>query len=320
MKIRTLLSLSTFIFLCYFNGQSQDAFFTQWEAMPLYYNPALTGNFEGKLRIQSIYRNQWQSILGANSYRTTAASVDFNFKDGKNRRVSLGAFGLNDVAGSANLRVNNFKISAAVEQLLGDSKAAHHALSIGVSGGLGIRKFDVEGIQWPDSNTVYTGNDKRQFPDISAGLFWAFQGNSRFNFQIGTGLHHLNRPNIAFSDTISVTLDLRLATHATVEIPIIESLSIIPSFLFEAQGPNGQYQFGTSGRWYPWSNPSDFFQLGIKARTAQNNAGNESINPFILTFDASYKSILIGFAWDRYNNFSGPSNAYEFSVGYLLGR
>lgn len=43
---------------------------------PLSVNPALTGNFEGRLRVNANYRNQWAQLLEANSYRTGQLSLD----------------------------------------------------------------------------------------------------------------------------------------------------------------------------------------------------------------------------------------------------
>lgn len=107
-------------------------------------NHALTGDFESMLRFRAKYRNQLKSLLGKNAYRTGAALVDYNFKYGKYRYISLGTFGLTDQAGQVNFRVNKLQLRdcPAVEKLLGNPEVAHPFISVGMGGGVGVRKLD----------------------------------------------------------------------------------------------------------------------------------------------------------------------------------
>src|ERR1700710_1294902 len=57
-------------------GVAQDHLYSQFFNSPLYLNPALTGQFEGDLRMNLIYRNQWTTVPGNLSY--ISASVDYN--------------------------------------------------------------------------------------------------------------------------------------------------------------------------------------------------------------------------------------------------
>ena len=41
---------------------AQDIHFSQFSETPLLRNPALAGIFSGDLRIQAVYRNQWNSV------------------------------------------------------------------------------------------------------------------------------------------------------------------------------------------------------------------------------------------------------------------
>ena len=50
--------------------------YSQFFNSPLYLNPSLTGQFEGDLRMNLIYRNQWTTVPGNLSY--ISASVDYN--------------------------------------------------------------------------------------------------------------------------------------------------------------------------------------------------------------------------------------------------
>ena len=63
MKNKPILIVLTLFFFTSTKALAQDAVYTQWENMPLTINPALTGNFDGLLRLRAQYRNQWASIL-----------------------------------------------------------------------------------------------------------------------------------------------------------------------------------------------------------------------------------------------------------------
>src|SRR4051812_14474115 len=64
-----------FLFSCAFiTLKAQDPNFSQFFASPLTLNPALTGKFDGNLRVAGNYRNQWPTIN--NAFTTYTASVD----------------------------------------------------------------------------------------------------------------------------------------------------------------------------------------------------------------------------------------------------
>src|SRR3984885_8780696 len=57
-------------------GFAQDHMYSQFFNSPLYLNPALTGQFQGDLRMNLIYRNQFTSVPGSLNY--ISASIDYN--------------------------------------------------------------------------------------------------------------------------------------------------------------------------------------------------------------------------------------------------
>src|ERR671926_1161622 len=57
-----------------FGATAQDPNFSQFFASPLTLNPALTGKFNGDLRVAGNYRNQWPTIN--NAYTTYTLSAD----------------------------------------------------------------------------------------------------------------------------------------------------------------------------------------------------------------------------------------------------
>src|SRR4028119_1639286 len=69
---------------------AQDPNFSQFFASPLTLNPALTGKFDGQLRVAGNYRNQWPTIN--NAFTTYTVSADFNVL--KNNIPEIDQFGV----------------------------------------------------------------------------------------------------------------------------------------------------------------------------------------------------------------------------------
>ena len=101
------------------------------------------------------------------------------------------------------------------------------------------------------------------------------------------------------------------------EIPLIRTFSIVPSFLFFSQGPAEQLLFGFNNRLYPKSGNPNFVQLGLFAKTSKNYDGTTPVNIYVLCAAVEINSFLVGFAFDRYQNVE--SNAFEFTLGYTFG-
>ena len=84
--------LSTFIVVVVLASalNAQDPNFSQFFASPLTLNPALTGKFDGVVRVAGNFRNQWPTIN--NAFVTKTASVDFGIL--KNRLAEIDQLGI----------------------------------------------------------------------------------------------------------------------------------------------------------------------------------------------------------------------------------
>ena len=82
--------------------QAQDIHFSQLFETPLLRNPSLAGIFEGDIRIQGVYRDQWTSF--ANGYRTGSFNAEYKMPVGQtDNYYTIAAQVLYDQAGSAGL-------------------------------------------------------------------------------------------------------------------------------------------------------------------------------------------------------------------------
>src|ERR1700710_2244322 len=55
--------------------RAQDIHFSQFFETPLLRNPSLAGIFTGDYRVQTVYRDQWNSVT--NAYKTTAINAEY---------------------------------------------------------------------------------------------------------------------------------------------------------------------------------------------------------------------------------------------------
>ena len=111
---------------------AQDHLYSQFFNSPLYLNPALTGQFQGDLRMNFIYRNQFTSIPGSLNY--LSASIDYNIpKFGG----GIGLIFTKSSEGTAYLNENN--ISGTYAYSVGSDD---FVLSFGLQAGITNRTVD----------------------------------------------------------------------------------------------------------------------------------------------------------------------------------
>src|ERR1044071_9102382 len=77
---RIWIPLAIGVFLS-FPLQAQDLHMSQFFETPLLRNPALAGIFEGDVRVQAVYRDQWNSVT--TGYRTASLSGEYKTPVGK---------------------------------------------------------------------------------------------------------------------------------------------------------------------------------------------------------------------------------------------
>src|SRR5436190_24079514 len=79
--------------------RSQDIHFSQFFETPLLRNPSLAGIFKGDIRVQSVYRSQWNSVT--NAYRTGSFNIEYKRAIGKaDDFLTIGGKVLYDRAGT----------------------------------------------------------------------------------------------------------------------------------------------------------------------------------------------------------------------------
>lgn len=213
-----LIFMMPAVFLFYFNGNSQDIHFSQFSETPLLRNPALAGIFSGDVRVQAVFRNQWNSVTVP--FQTTSLNAEYKLPVGHSDDfVTIGGAILYDKAGSISLTSSSVLPVFNYHKSLSNERNMY--LSAGFSGGLVQRKFDASKIT---TNNQFNGMDtdptigsgenfagnNLMYLDGSAGLSFNSQvgSNPQDNFYFGIAYHHFNHSaKISFYNNGNVKID-----------------------------------------------------------------------------------------------------------------
>jgi len=235
-----------FLFLQSF---AQDPNFSQFFASPLTLNPALTGKFNGQMRIAGNYRNQWPVIN--NAFRTGTLSADFGIL-GKRipeyDQFGVGVMGMYDVNGSGVMKNSYISGSAAYHKGLDEN--GYHQIGVGFSGTYAQRRLDISKLDFADELTTlgFTGNTAELFAsngflninyaDVNAGIIYNGATNDYNNFYIGASMYHINRPKVTFQGA-NFILNPRYTIHGGGYFPIADATTLFVS-------ANQQFQAGAT--------------------------------------------------------------------------
>lgn len=203
MKTTSLFFLLLLLALWAWPVASQDIHFSQMTETPLLRNPALAGIFTGDVRVQTVFRSQYNAV--ANAYKTGSVNVEYKTALGKGDDfITLGAQVLYDRAGTVALTSTHFLPALNYHKSL--SKERNMYLSLGLMGGIVQRRVDLAKIT---TNSQYNGTAYDELADngerFNKNGYNYFDGsvgmsfNSSFgyeadnNFYLGLGYHHFNK-------------------------------------------------------------------------------------------------------------------------------
>ncbi|MGB3008093.1 MAG: PorP/SprF family type IX secretion system membrane protein [Chitinophagaceae bacterium] len=227
MKRLVKLILLTFVpCAMHFDSSGQDIHFSQFFEAPLWRNPSLAGIFTGDIRVQAVYRDQWNSVT--NAYKTGSLNTEIKMPVGKgNDFVTTGLQLLFDRAGTIGwtsthlLPVLNYHKSISTDR--------NRYLSLGFMGGLVQRSFDPSKVT---TNSQYDygtigenfANNQYNYLDGSVGMSFNsdFSYNSPNNYFIGAAYHHFNRPKKSFYRNQDIELHPKWVFSAGMKFGISE--------------------------------------------------------------------------------------------------
>ncbi|MEL7117905.1 MAG: PorP/SprF family type IX secretion system membrane protein [Bacteroidota bacterium] len=316
----------------------QDPSLSQYYAIPQQINPALTGLFDGQFRLMANYKDQLGSVAGPEAYETLGASFDMRLPLGRYDYAGIGVNFMRDEAGVANFN----RLSGALgfsfqKQLGGGRNSSDNYLVGGVQAGFGQWGFDPDKVWYSSqfdplniaineaipSGENFEGQSTRFFVDMAAGVLWYSIIDDHASVYIGGSAYHLNSPNIAFLDQDNVPLDRRFVVHAGGEVPLNESISLLPVAIFMQQGPFQSVTAGSQLKYYGERLSDMDMKLGIWLRGANSLNQNMQINAIIIAATLDIEAFSFGLSYDfTQSNLGIVNNArggLELFVGYTFG-
>jgi type IX secretion system PorP/SprF family membrane protein len=200
--LKPFLILSA-LFITGVNAYTQDIHFSQFFETPLLRNPALAGIFNGDIRLQTVYRNQWNSVT--TPYQTGSLNAEYKKPIGKGDDfITIGGQILYDKAGTIALQSTHILPALNYHKSLSADKNRY--LSLGFMGGWVQRSIDRSKIT---TNSQYDGtgfnpglsinepglNNSYSYLDASIGMSFNTQvgDNTDNNIYLGVAYHHFNK-------------------------------------------------------------------------------------------------------------------------------
>jgi type IX secretion system PorP/SprF family membrane protein len=242
--------------ICCFSvaANAQDPHFSQFFSSPLTLNPALTGKFDGTLRVAGNYRNQWPAFN--NVYTTSTLSVDFSILNKvlpETDTWGVGIMALTDKAGGDILKTSFVGISTAYHKALNEDGFSQ--IGIGFQAMYGQKRLDNSKLYYEDMLTpfgftgvtqeVYNSGDLNvNYFDVNAGLIYTVSTTDKNNFYVGASMYHINRPKESFKNDGRWNIGARTTISAGGYFPVSESLTLHTSGIFQTQSKTTETTIG----------------------------------------------------------------------------
>jgi type IX secretion system PorP/SprF family membrane protein len=226
-KHLSILVLTLDLLLAGATVRAQDIHFSQFYEAPLLRNPALAGVFTGDYRVQTIFRDQWNSIN--NAYRTGSLSGEYKWAVGKgNDFLTTGMEILYDEAGTAALNTTELMPALNYHKSLSNDKPMY--LAVGFMGGLVSKTLDLSKVTTnsqyngtaydpalPNGETILSPNIHYLDGALGISFNTAFGTDNKNTMYVGASYYHLNRPKNSFYQNPAVELDPKVVFSAGVK-------------------------------------------------------------------------------------------------------
>ena len=298
---------------------SQDIHFSQFFEAPLLRNPSLAGIFTGDIRVQAVYRDQWNSVT--NAYKTGSLNAEYKMPVGKaNDFVTVGLAALYDRAGTVSwvstqiLPALNYHKSLSVDR--------NSYLSLGFMGGIVSRQFDRSRMT---TNSMYNGlgdgetfvQPKYTYLDNAVGMSYNTQLNSNpsNNMYVGLAYHHFTRPKNSFYRNGSAVVEPKWVASAGVKFSVTPDSYIT---IQADQSLQGKFNETVAGALYGLKLGEDFDHPVYTVHGGVFLRWNDALIP-VLKID--YNPFAVALSYDvnisKLKTSSYGRGGFELSVSYI---
>lgn len=316
-------------------SNAQDVHLSQFDAAPLFYNPALSGNFPGEHRFIGNFKTQWSV------YNTFLVSYDRRISE-ENLSIGGGELGvggmlLGDMAGENNYGKMQVKLMPAWHRDLLDQKNMLRA-SVGADFSFFYNVIDNSsiytnsGVSGQDGTVtkgmdIETGNINADL-GIGLNLFSVLNESKVYPTNVGVTFHHLLKSGNSFVDDDKTNKPRLFTVNANSEIPIGKDFLAMPSLIYAKQTGFYELNMGSFigydllkgdqtsesqkfymlyvGGWYRW-NDAAVVAVGLKGKGAKKNHWWRMALSYDITV-SNYQELSV----------RGYNNSFELSFMYII--
>jgi len=319
MKSQLHTLTTTCCLLLIFSTSGQDLHFSQFFETPLLRNPSLAGLFKGDVRIQSVYRDQWNNVT--TGYRTASLNGEYKLPVGRSDDfMTLGMQLFYDKAGTVSF--TNTQIMPALNYHKSLSQDRNRYLSLGFMGGWVQHSIDLSKIT---TNSSYDGmgigenitDPNYSYLDGSVGMSFNsdLKNNSESSYFIGAAYHHFNRPKNSFYKNKETELNPKWVFSGGLKLGVNDYSYITLQGDYSKQGSFKESVFGVMYG-FKFGEDPDEPAYGIHMGTYLR--WNDALIPVI---KLDYSPFSVAFSYDANISKLKPSShgrgGFEISVTWI---
>ena len=239
------------------NSFAQDFHFSQFDANPLYLNPALTGerlNKQKGVLLSANYRDQSASYSkSSSSFNSIAVGIDVPL----NNRLSIGQFIGNNRSVDGAFNSFNILLSGSYKIISSKDDNNRHNLSVGLQAGLLNNSMNTQTFIYasqysPTSSTGFDNNipsgeihsqlSYYKF-DYNFGAYYRTKSkNDKLVITSGFSVYHIGKKDE--TTVVANTIGMRINFHASAIYSVNSKIKITPLFLYMNQYKVDEYNIG----------------------------------------------------------------------------
>lgn len=302
-------------------SKAQDVSFSQVHAMPLHLNPAMTGFFDGDVRVAAIYRNQWftfNSNYGSTMLQTVGAAVDGSFLKGKYKRdyMGVGLCVYNDWAGDLSFRTTDATVNIAYSKGFGRGDV-RHSIALGLQGEFRMYGINAGKAVFSDGIPENISSNVVNF-DAGVGLRYHVAFRSRLSWYVAGAYTHILQPNERFA-AVGSKVKSKITAHTGAVIDVTPRFNVLPSAMFVFQGGLWQVNAGAYAQYIfdAFSDERNGIAFGLFTRFA-----NPSPDALIASVRLDYKGFQAVLGYDfnisQLSKATSGQGAVELGVSYIV--
>ena len=310
----SLLAINTFLSL-----NAQDFHYSMNQLSPLNLNPALTGWYNGDVRINTNHRTQWASV--STPFTTYSISSDFT----NEKSIPFGIQINQDRAGDSRFNTLQVNFSSSFNLL----KDTLQQLRVGFQAGFTSRSISDDNLSFdaqyngtyydPNLSTLENFNTfKKRYGNINLGLLYLRKINEKhyLSFQLST--FNLNSSDQSFMGAAPpIAIDIKLISKLEHNLKINNFFEIKTSIFYINQGPHKEVLLGSEFHY-------TLAELSTLKRALWAGIYYRNNDALFLTTGLTYDSWKIGIAYDINLSELIPASrrrgGFEIAAVYILKR